>query len=257
MGVQLQTSYDSTSSVPVIETRNIQRYYTMGTVVVQALRGVSISIAAGEMTAIMGPSGSGKSTLMHLMGCLDTPTQGELLIDGVQTSRLKEARLAQLRNHKIGFVFQQFNLLNQSSILENVETPLLYAGIPLKKRRKMAMEALDMVGLSDRVKHRPTELSGGQKQRAAIARAIVNKPSLLIADEPTGALDTRTGHQILDLFLNLNRQGLTVLIVTHDPAVGDSCRRVLTIRDGLISEEFSGDRPGTTAGMHIAQGIVE
>ncbi|GAB6091600.1 ABC transporter ATP-binding protein [Spirochaeta dissipatitropha] len=257
MSVRLETPQGSTFPVPVIETRNIQRYYTMGTVVVQALRGVSISIATGEMTAIMGPSGSGKSTLMHLMGCLDTPTKGELLIDGVLTSRLKEARLAQLRNRKIGFVFQQFNLLNQSSILENVETPLLYAGIPLMKRRKLALEALDMVGLSDRVKHRPTELSGGQKQRAAIARAIVNKPSLLIADEPTGALDTRTGHQILELFSNLNQQGLTVLIVTHDPAVGDSCRRVLTIRDGLISEEFFGERPGTTAGMHIAQGIVE
>jgi putative ABC transport system ATP-binding protein len=244
------------SQIPVIQTIDLKRFYIMGDIVVQALRGVSISIEPGEFTAIMGPSGSGKSTLMHLIGCLDTPTEGNLLIDGVSTRKLKEAKLAYLRNKKIGFVFQQFNLLNRISILENVETPLLYAGVSPRKRRKLALEALDRVGLGDRVKHRPTELSGGQKQRAAIARAIVNNPSLLMADEPTGALDTRTGHQILELFHELNTQGLTVLMVTHDPEVGDACRRVLTIRDGLISEEFTGNRPGTTASQHISQGIV-
>lgn len=241
--------------VPVIETLDLKRRYVMGEEVVHALRGVSISIQAGEFTAIMGPSGSGKSTLMHLIGCLDTPSEGELLIDGVSTSKLKETRLAELRNKKIGFVFQQFNLLNRASILENVETPLLYMGIPPRRRRELALEALERVGLGDRIRHKPTELSGGQKQRAAIARAIVTRPSLLMADEPTGALDTKTGDNILRLFQELNQQGLTVLIVTHDPSVGDSCRRVLTIRDGLISGEFFGEKPGTSASLQIVQAL--
>jgi putative ABC transport system ATP-binding protein len=255
-GTSQQHEGDINMDIPVIQTRNLKRFYTMGEITVEALRGVSITIKTGEFTAIMGPSGSGKSTLMHLIGCLDTPTEGDLFIDGLNTANLKESKLAHLRNKKIGFVFQQFNLLNRASILENVETPLLYGGVGPKRRRQLAMNALEQVGLADRVRHKPTELSGGQKQRAAIARAIVSEPSLLIADEPTGALDTRTGHQILELFEQLNRQGLSVLMVTHDAEVGNACRRVLTIRDGYISEEFTGDRPGSAASLHITQGIT-
>lgn len=241
-------------TVPVVRTLDLQREYIMGEVRVHALRGVDIAIHRGEYTAVMGPSGSGKSTLMHLIGCLDTPSEGVLEIDGISTTRMTPNQLADLRNRKIGFVFQQFNLLARMSILENVETPLLYAGKAPKQRRELALAALDRVGLADRVKHTPAELSGGQKQRAAIARAIVTRPDLLIADEPTGALDTKTGHQILELFDQLNSEGLTILLVTHDSGVGDSSRRVLTIRDGLISGEFTGNRPGTAAARQITEG---
>ncbi|WP_052078747.1 ABC transporter ATP-binding protein [Spirochaeta lutea] len=228
----------SPSGEPVIRTVDLEKTYQMGAVRVDALRGVSITINPGELTTIMGPSGSGKSTLMHLMGCLDTPSGGSILIDGESTARMRESQLARMRNRKIGFVFQQFNLLNRTSILENVAAPLLYAGVSLAKRKKLAVQALERVGLADRVHHKPNELSGGQKQRAAIARAIVTQPSLLLADEPTGALDSKTGHQILELFQDLNRQGLTVVMVTHDPEVGAMTRRTITIRDGLIESDI-------------------
>jgi putative ABC transport system ATP-binding protein len=221
----------------VIELRDIRRYYLMGETVVKALDGVSLGIGYGEFTAIMGPSGSGKSTLMHLIGCLDTPTEGTVLIDGEDVSDLGEAELAGIRNEKVGFVFQQFNLLSRITALENVMTPLMYAGIPARRQREMAEEALVRVGLSDRMKHRPNELSGGQRQRVAVARALANNPSVLLADEPTGALDTRTGEQIIELFLELNSEGRTLVIVTHDEEIGSQCRRQVYLRDGLIRED--------------------
>lgn len=218
----------------VIETRNAARHYVMGDVTVKALRGVDLRIDSGEMVSIMGPSGSGKSTLMNLVGCLDTPTSGSVLLDGTDVSELGERALAKLRNKKIGFIFQQFNLLARINVMDNVATPLLYAGIPVKERKEMAASVLERVGLSDRMKHLPRELSGGQKQRVAIARALVNGPSLLLADEPTGALDQETGHQILDLFNELHDAGNTLVLVTHDPEIGAFTPRSIRILDGRI-----------------------
>lgn len=218
----------------VIETRDAARDYVMGDVTVKALRGVDVRIDSGEMVSIMGPSGSGKSTLMNLVGCLDTPTSGSVLLDGTDVSELGERALARLRNKKIGFVFQQFNLLARINVLDNVATPLLYAGIPARERKEMAASVLERVGLSDRMKHLPRELSGGQKQRVAIARALVNGPSLLLADEPTGALDQETGHQILDLFNELHDAGNTLVLVTHDPEIGAFTPRSIRILDGRI-----------------------
>ena len=213
--------------------KEVKRYYTMGDVVVKALDGVTFNVKKGELVGIMGPSGSGKSTMMNLIGCLDTPTSGSVHLDGIDISTMNETALASVRNKKIGFVFQQFNLLNKISILDNVMTPLLYAGIPSKTRRVMALEALEKVGLGDRINHKPVELSGGQKQRVAIARALVNKPSLILADEPTGALDTKTGKSILSLFKEIHNEGTTVVIVTHDHEVGGFCDRLIKLRDGL------------------------
>lgn len=218
----------------VIETRNAERHYIMGDVTVKALRGVDVKVDAGEMVSIMGPSGSGKSTLMNLVGCLDTPTSGSVLLDGVDVSGLGERELASVRNKKIGFVFQQFNLLARINVLDNVATPLLYAGMPTKERKEKAASVLERVGLSDRMRHLPRELSGGQKQRVAIARALVNDPSLLLADEPTGALDQETGHQILDLFNELHDAGNTLVLVTHDPEIGRFTPRSIRILDGRI-----------------------
>lgn len=220
----------------VVEARAVTRVYTLGDTEVHALRGVDLSIARGEMMAIVGPSGSGKSTLMNIIGCLDSPSSGSIHIDGEDVSSLTEAGLALIRNKRIGFVFQAFNLLPRMSILENVMTPLLYAGIPLRKRRRLAQDALASVGLADRVHHRPNQLSGGQRQRAAIARALVTKPSLLLADEPTGALDTGTGKEIMELFHGINEAGTTVIIVTHEHEVSRECRRVVHIRDGNIED---------------------
>lgn len=220
----------------VIQTTSLRRYYHMGDTTVKALDGVDISIMPGEMVSVIGPSGSGKSTLMHLVGCLDSPTDGSILIDGEDISEFDEARLAGIRNKKIGFVFQQFNLLARTSILDNVATPLMYAGITGAERKERAEAALERVGLKERVHHKPNELSGGQRQRAAIARALVTNPSLILADEPTGALDTRTGSQIIDLFHELHAEGNSFMVVTHDPDVSVECERVIRLRDGHIEE---------------------
>ncbi|MFA6680875.1 MAG: ABC transporter ATP-binding protein, partial [Sphaerochaeta sp.] len=215
---------------------NIKRYYLVGEFVVKALDGVSVDIHRGEFTSIMGPSGSGKSTMMNLIGCLDTPTSGLIDIDGENTAGLNEAELAYIRNRKVGFVFQQFNLLGKMTALENVITPLLYAGVSVRERKARSIEALERVGLSDRMHHRPNELSGGQKQRVAIARALVNNPAILLADEPTGALDSKTGNQIMELFEELNSEGRTVILVTHDRELGMRSLRQIRIRDGKLEE---------------------
>jgi putative ABC transport system ATP-binding protein len=225
-------------SKSVIYLENVKRYYVVGDFCVKALDGVSLNINRGEFTSIMGPSGSGKSTMMNLIGCLDTATSGLIKIDGESTKGINETELAYIRNKKVGFVFQQFNLLGRKTALSNVETPLLYAGISPKRRKEMAMDALEIVGLKDRMKHKPTELSGGQKQRVAIARAIVTDPSIILADEPTGALDTKTGGQIMELFESLNQQGRTVVFVTHDVKLGNMCNRQIHLRDGKIVEEY-------------------
>jgi putative ABC transport system ATP-binding protein len=218
----------------LIELRDIRRIYRMGTQEVRALDGVTLDIHQGEYASIIGPSGSGKSTLMHLLGCLDIPTSGSITIDGVDASRASATRLARIRNEKIGFVFQSFNLLPKLTVQENVELPLVYSGLGARERRKKTLAALEAVGLAERIKHRPNELSGGQNQRVAIARALVNDPKLLLADEPTGALDSTTGEQIMQLFRELNARGNTVLIVTHDPDIAQETYRRIHIRDGKI-----------------------
>lgn len=218
----------------VIVLEDVRRYYLVGDYVVKALDGVSISIPRGSFTAIMGPSGSGKSTMMNLIGCLDTPTSGLIRIDNEYTNDLDEAELAFIRNQKVGFVFQQFNLLGKLTALENVMTPMVYASYSKRERIEPASYLLEKVGLKDRMKHLPNELSGGQKQRVAIARALVNNPAILLADEPTGALDTRTGDQIMGLFSDLNEEGRTIVFVTHDRGLGLRCKSQVYIRDGRI-----------------------
>ncbi len=222
----------------VIYLDSVKRYYIVGDFCVKALDGISLNINEGDFASIMGPSGSGKSTLMNLIGCLDTATKGTIKIDGENTAGMNDFELAYIRNKKVGFVFQQFNLLGRQTALKNVETPLLYAGYSPKIRREKAMEALEIVGLKDRMKHRPTELSGGQKQRVAIARAIVGSPSIILADEPTGALDQRTGNQIMDLFETINSQGKTVIFVTHDEKLGIRSNKKIYLRDGRQVGEF-------------------
>ena len=221
---------------PVIQLIDVRRYYLVGDYLVKALDGVSLSIPKGSFTAIMGPSGSGKSTMMNLIGCLDTPTSGYITIGGEMTNGMNETELAYLRNEKIGFVFQQFNLLGKINALENVMTPMTYAGIPHKERRERAEEMLEKVGLKDRMKHLPSELSGGQKQRVAIARALVNDPDILLADEPTGALDSKTGSEVMGLFQELHEEGRTIVFVTHYRKLGLQCPSQVMIKDGRIVE---------------------
>jgi len=221
----------------MLEIKKVKKIYQMGKVKVEALRGVSFYIDKGEFIAIMGPSGSGKSTLMHIIGCLDQPTEGSFVIRGKDVSKLNDDRLAEIRNKSIGFVFQQYNLLSRTSILHNVEIPLIYAGLKSKQRRKLAMQALESVGLGDRVKHKPNEISGGEKQRAAIARALVNDPLIILADEPTGNLDTKTGEEIMKIFYKLHQQGNTVIMVTHEAEVARHARRIIHLRDGLIEKD--------------------
>jgi putative ABC transport system ATP-binding protein len=227
----------------LIQIQDMTKVYQMGEVQVHALRGLSLAVQKGEYLAIMGASGSGKSTLMNMIGLLDRPTSGSYWIRGTESNELGKGKLADLRNREIGFVFQQFNLLPRISARRQVELPLFYAGTPRSQGQQMAQEALDMVGLADRADHRPDELSGGQQQRVAIARALVNQPSLLLADEPTGALDSRTGAEVMDLFDELHTQGLTVVTVTHDPQVARRAQRVITLSDGVIvSDEENGQK---------------
>lgn len=223
--------------MPLIETKNLWKTYKMGAEEVHALRGASITIEKGEYVAIMGPSGSGKSTLMNLIGCLDTPTQGEYHLNSRLVSSMNDDELANIRNREIGFVFQTFNLLPRATSLHNVELPLIYNGSPSDQRRKMAIEALTKVELQDRMMHKPSELSGGQRQRVAIARALVNNPSLILADEPTGNLDSKTSVEIMRLFDNLHRQGNTIIVVTHEQDIANRARRVLSILDGKIDSD--------------------
>ena len=223
---------------PLIRMQGVTKTYDAGELAVQALRGVDLEIERGQMLAIIGPSGSGKSTLMHILGCLDAPTDGTYRLEGKDVSELTGFQLAAIRNQKVGFVFQTFNLLPKASLLRNVELPLLYAGVSGSDRKQQALVALDKVGLRDRAKHRPSELSGGQRQRAAIARAIVNQPSLILADEPTGNLDTKTGLEILEIFDRMHARGETIVVVTHDPRIAERCERVVSIVDGQIEDDL-------------------
>ncbi len=235
------------SIAEVIRTVALQKHYQRGAELVRALRGVDLVIGRNEYVAIMGPSGSGKSTLMNLIGCLDTPTAGEYILNGQPVSGLDDDQLARIRNREIGFVFQTFNLLPRSTALENVELPLVYAGVARAERRERATRALQEVELGDRLGHRPNELSGGQRQRVAVARALVTHPSILLADEPTGNLDSRTSEEIMTLFGRLHAEGQTVIVVTHEPDIAEHAERVVVLRDGLIAEDrWQAGRRGST-----------
>lgn len=217
-----------------IALRDITKIYQMGDTVVKALDGVTLDVAAGEFTAIMGPSGSGKSTLMNILGCLDRPTSGFYSLDGEEVATLSDDALAVIRNRKIGFVFQSFNLLSRMSALQNVALPMVYAGVELQTRIERATKALALVGLENRLHHKPNELSGGQRQRVAIARSLVNDPAIILADEPTGNLDTKSGNEIMEIFKDLNAQGRTVVLITHEPDIAANAKRVVHVRDGKI-----------------------
>jgi len=221
----------------VMKIEKMTKTYHLGKVKVEALRGVSFEINEGEFVSIMGPSGSGKSTLMHIIGCLDYASEGKYFLAGQDVSKLNDNQLALFRNKKIGFVFQQFNLLPRATNLRNVELPLIYSGVPARERKKIATQALQDVGLSDRISHRPNEISGGQKQRVAIARALVNQPSIILADEPTGNLDSKTGLDILNMIQKLHDEGNTIILVTHEPEIARYARRIIHLKDGLIDSD--------------------
>jgi putative ABC transport system ATP-binding protein len=227
----------------MIELTDVKKIYPMGKVEVRALNGVSLSIERGEFLSIMGPSGSGKSTLMHIIGCLDKPSEGKYILNGKDVTTLEDDELSRIRNKSMGFVFQTFNLIARQSCLYNVELPLVYGGVSGKERRRRAAEVLSEVGLEDRIRHRPNELSGGERQRVAVARALVNEPMVILADEPTGNLDTKTGQEIMKLFEHLNKQGKTVVVVTHEKEIADFTDRIVHIRDGVIvQDEDNGNR---------------
>lgn len=233
----------------LIEVNELEKTYVIGTVEVNALRGVNLNIEQNEYVAIMGPSGSGKSTLMNIIGCLDTPSKGEYKFVDKYVSQMNDDQLAEIRNRQIGFVFQTFNLLPRANALHNVELPLIYAGVPSAKRRTLAKEALERVGLGDRINHKPNELSGGQRQRVAIARALINKPSIILADEPTGNLDTKTGEEIMKIFEALHEQGNTIILVTHEEYIAEHANRIVRLRDGVIERDET-----TTNGKSKARG---
>ncbi|GIU81036.1 MAG: ABC transporter ATP-binding protein [Acidobacteria bacterium] len=240
--VALETPDAVLGSSTIIRMQDIWRTYDMGLEKVHALRGVSLEVKKGEYVAIVGPSGSGKSTLMNIIGCLDTPTKGKYWLNGKLVSEMNDDQLAKIRNKEIGFVFQMFNLLPRATALHNVELPLIYAGVPASKRHEIAMRALEAVELGDRAHHRPNELSGGQRQRVAIARALVNNPSILLADEPTGALDSKTSIEIMELFEKLHSEGNTIIIVTHERDIAARAHRIITIRDGMIESDLPNER---------------
>jgi putative ABC transport system ATP-binding protein len=235
----------------LIRLEGISRRYQMGSELIHALREVSLVIERGEYVAIMGPSGSGKSTLMNLLGCLDTPSSGRYELNGIDVSQMDDNALADVRNREIGFVFQTFNLLPRSDALHNVELPLIYAGVSTEERRSVALDALGRVGLADRIHHKPNEMSGGQRQRVAVARALVTSPSIILADEPTGNLDSKTGAEILELFDGLSRQGHTLLVVTHEEDVARHARRILRIRDGQIAADERRESSAPAAVMDV------
>ncbi len=226
----------------LIQLEGVHKVYQLGKVEVHALRGIDLTVQEGEYVSIMGPSGSGKSTLMNIVGCLDVPTKGRYILNGTDVSTMDDDDLARIRNREIGFVFQTFNLLPRATALHNVELPLIYAGVPSAKRKKLAREALEKVGLADRIMHRPNELSGGQRQRVAIARALVNNPSIILADEPTGNLDTKTGEEIMEIFDTLHRQGNTIVLVTHEHFIARHAQRIVHLLDGKIENIESVDQ---------------
>ncbi|ATA88377.1 ABC transporter ATP-binding protein [Capnocytophaga stomatis] len=222
----------------LLEIRNIKRDFKLGSEVLHVLKGIFLSIEKGEYVALMGPSGSGKSTLMNILGCLDTPTSGEYILNGRDVSKLSDGELADIRNKEIGFVFQTFNLMPRTTALDNVALPMIYAGIGKDKRRERAKEVLELVGLGDRMMHKPNELSGGQRQRVAVARALVNHPSIILADEPTGNLDSKTSYEIMALFDEIHQKGNTVILVTHEEDIAQHAHRIIRLRDGLIDSDF-------------------
>lgn len=240
---------------PVIKVEDLWKIYQLGEVQVEALRGVSFEIEEGEFVAIMGPSGSGKSTLMNILGCLDRPTRGRYFLDGQEVSQLNENQLAQVRNKKIGFIFQSFNLLPRLAALQNVELPLIYAGIPSQKRKEQAIKSLEAVGLGDRIHHYPNQLSGGQQQRVAIARALVNDPSIILADEPTGNLDTRSSEEIMHILQELNQEGKTIVLVTHERDIASHTHRILHFRDGQLVDNETIEQP--VEALEVLKELVE